>query len=135
MGVDFNDNFNEETCAKLLEYTTGETWKISLASHVVASTAAALFGIMLFCLLYIFIRYLLIQSGCKRTLMMVFYIVSFMDLGTRTTLMIFLNFRPFFATTSLIISVVSMQCAILVGTVHAWILAQLNIDLRTLKCQ
>ena len=67
-------------------------------------------------------------------MMMVFYTLAFSDLITRMAIMISLNWRPFFSKEIVILSVISMFCALLVGSSHAWILSQLNVDLRTLKC-
>ena len=105
-----------------------------MKSQIIVSVCASLFGILIALLLYVFVKYLVIRAECKRYMMMIFYALAFADLLTRMVIMISLNWRPFFAEEIVIISVISMFCALLVGSSHAWILSQLNVDLRTLKC-
>ena len=67
--------------------------------------------------------------------MMIFYVLTIIDLVGRLAIMISLNYRSFFAMENLVISVVCLELALMVGTSNAFILTSLTIDLRTLKCQ
>ena len=82
-----------------------------------------LFGVSLALLVYVFVKYLVIKAECKRFMMMVFYIVAFVDLSTRMAIMITLNWNPFIAKEIILLSVISQFFSLLVGTVHAWILS------------
>ena len=66
--------------------------------------------------------------------MMIFYLLTLGNLGSRMAIMVELNYEPFFEDTNLILSVVSLMFALMVGTAHAFILSTLIIDLKTLKC-
>ena len=85
--------------------------------------------------IFIFVKYLVIKSACQRWPMMIFYVLTLVDLGARMTIMVELNYKTFFAETNLILSVVSLMFALMVGTLHVYILSTLIIDLKTLKCQ
>ena len=67
--------------------------------------------------------------------MMIFYIITLIDLVGRFSIMVSLIFRPFFAMEILVISVVCLELTLFVGASNAWILTSLTIDLKTLKCQ
>lgn len=66
--------------------------------------------------------------------MVIFYLITIANLVVRLAVMVTLNFKTFFATTNLILSVASLMCALLTGTSHTKILMTLVIDLKTLKC-
>ena len=65
---------------------------------------------------------------------MIFYLITFANLGLRMAIMITLNWRPYFASENLVLSVISLWMALLVGTTHMQILKSLIIDLQTLSC-
>ena len=109
-------------------------WKVTFASRIITNTSATLFGVVILFEIYIFVKYLIVRAGCSRPAIMVFYVLTFADLFTRMAIMISLNWRPFFATENLILSICSLLFALLVGTSHAWILASLTIDLKVLNC-
>lgn len=67
--------------------------------------------------------------------MMIFYILTLLDMVGREIIMISLNYKPFFAMEILVTSVVCLQFSLFVGTANAWVLTRLTIDLKTLKCQ
>ena len=67
--------------------------------------------------------------------MMIFYLLTLVDLTCRMAIMISLNFRAFFATENLVLSVICLELALMVGTSNAFILTSLTIDLKTLKCK
>ena len=83
---------------------------------------------------YNFVKYLMIRDHCTRVAMMVFYMVTFVCLTLRMVIMISLNWRAYFATENLLLSVVSLWAALIVGLVHMWNLKSLIIDLQTLSC-
>ena len=120
----------------LLERKTGESsWQITPQSHIVVTMSACLFALLISLIIYVFVKYLIVRGNCKRGMIMVFYVLTFADLFTRMAIMISLNWRPFFATENLILSICSLLFALLVGTSHAWILACLTIDLKVLNCK
>ena len=124
----------EESCNKILAQD-GSQWHIELKSKIVVSTQATFFGILIIFGFFIFVKYLVIRSECQRLPMMIFYLLTIANLGSRMAIMVDLNFNPFFTDTNLILSVVSLMFALMVGTSHAFILSTLIIDLKTLKCE
>ena len=80
------------------------------------STAAALFLALILAGLYIFVKYLVVRAQCKRVSMMIFYLLAITGLSTRMAIMISLNYRAFFATENLVLSVISLMFALMVGT-------------------
>ena len=123
----------EESCDKILK-EDGSYWHIELKSKIVVSTQATFFGILIMFGVFIFVKYLVIRSECQRLPMMIFYLLTIGNLGSRMAIMVDLNFNPFFTDSNLILSVVSLMFALMVGTSHAFILSTLIIDLKTLKC-
>ena len=123
----------EESCDKILK-EDGSYWHIELKSKIVVSTQATFFGILIMFGVFIFVKYLVIRSECQRLPMMIFYLLTIGNLGSRMAIMVDLNFNPFFTDSNLILSVVSLMFALMVGTTHAFILSTLIIDLKTLKC-
>lgn len=123
----------EESCDKILK-EDGSYWHIELKSKIVVSTQATFFGILIMFGVFIFVKYLVIRSECQRLPMMIFYLLTIGNLGSRMAIMVDLNFNPFFTDANLILSVVSLMFALMVGTSHAFILSTLIIDLKTLKC-
>ena len=65
---------------------------------------------------------------------MLFYILTILDLGTRMSGIIVLYSKPFFATDSLALSVISLMLSLFVGTMHTHILMRLIVDLKTMNC-
>ena len=110
-------------------------FKIDLKTKVTVSTMASLLGILILFGAFILVKYLFIRSGCQRVPMMIFYVLTIFNLGSRMAIMIDLNYSPFITFYNLILSVISLMFALLVGLCHAFILSQLIIDLKMLKCQ
>ena len=82
--------------------------------------------------IYIFVKYLIIRANVRRKSMIVFYVVTVVDLGTRMTIMIMMNYMTFFSIRTLTLSVVALMFGLLVGTSHTNILNKLTIDLKTI---
>ena len=78
-----NKDKEQTECQKRIFNTPIESKTIELN---VAATCA--FGIELALAIYIFVRYLIIQSKCTQRSMMVFYILSMADISTRMAFMI-----------------------------------------------
>ena len=110
-------------------------WGIFYDTKIMVSVAASLFGLEILFAIFIFGKYLVIRSQCQRVTMMIFYILTILDLVSRMAIMVSLNFKAFFATELLVLSVISLFFALMVGVAHAWILATLIIDLKTLQCK
>ena len=98
------------------------------------SSTAALFTLITGFGIYIFVKYLIFRSECKRIAMMFFYGITIADLALRCAVMISLNYRSFFAEETLILSVISLFAALLVGSANAYILCSLITDLKLLMC-
>ena len=96
---------------------------------------ASLIGILILFGAFILIKYIFIRSGCQRVPMMIFYLLTICNLGSRMAIMIDLNYNPFITLYNLILSVISLMFALMVGLCHAFILTQLIIDLKMLKCE
>ena len=89
---------------------------------------------MIVLIFYVFVKYVGIRSASGRLTMIIFYSLAFVGLSSRMAIMISLNWRPFFAEEIVILSIISQFFSLLIGSAHAWILSQLNIDLKTLQC-
>lgn len=85
----------DETCDEILTHAD-DYWHIELKTKVVVSTQAAFFGVLIIFGTFIFVKYLVIRSECQRLPMMIFYILTLGNLGSRMAIMIDLNFNPFF---------------------------------------
>ena len=96
---------------------------------------AGLIGVLIVFGAYILVKYLFIRSGCQRVPMMIYYVLTICNLGARMAIMIDLNYNPFITLYNLILSVISLMFALMVGLCHAFILSNLIIDLKTLKCE
>ena len=114
----------------------GESYefKIDLKTKVTVSTMAGFIGILIIFGGFILVKYIFIRSGCQRVPMMIFYLLTICNLGSRMAIMIDLNYNPFITLYNLILSVISLMFALMVGLCHAFILTQLIIDLKMLKC-
>ena len=110
-------------------------FKIDLKTKITVSTMAGLIGILILFGAFILVKYLFIRSGCQRVPMMIFYLLTICNLGSRMAIMIDLNYNPFITLYNLILSVISLMFALMVGLCHAFILTQLIIDLKMLKCE
>ena len=106
-----------------------------MKTKVTVSTMASLIGILILFGAFILIKYIFIRSGCQRVPMMIFYLLTICNLGSRMAIMIDLNYNPFITLYNLILSVISLMFALMVGLCHAFILTQLIIDLKMLKCE
>lgn len=127
----FHANDFQKTCGDFLE---AKEFEIKLPSKFLVSLTAGLFSILLLSDLFIFVKYLAIRSKFQRVSMIVFYLLTLLDLTGRTAIMISLNFKPFFAMENLVLSVICLELALFVGASNAYILTSLTIDLKTLKC-
>ena len=95
-----------------------EIWHIRTASRVLVSSSAAVFLAVILFGLYIFCKYLVIRSQCKRMAMIVFYLITLGDLSLRLVIMISLNWRTYFASENLVLSLFSLWASLMVGTCH-----------------
>ena len=95
---------------------------------------AGLIGILIIFGVFILVKYLFIRSECQRVPMMIYYLLTICNLGARMAIMIDLNYNSFITMNNLILSVMSLMFALMVGLCHAFILSNLIIDLKTLKC-
>ena len=134
MGFSGGDSADAYSCADIHGHSDGQ-WNIKLNSQVLVSTSATFFGLLIIFGVFIFVKYLVIRSACQRLPMMIFYLLTLVDLGSRMAIMVELNYAEFFDEWILILSVISLMFALMVGTSHAYILSTLTIDLKTLKCQ
>jgi len=115
-------------------YGTDVIWHPVWETRVLVSAISFIFLLVTLFGIFILIKYLIIRSQCKRVHMVIFYLITIANLIVRLAIMVTLNFRTFFATTNLILSVASLMFALLTGTSHTKILMTLVIDLKTLKC-
>ena len=99
---------------------------------MLVDTSAAIFGMLILFVIYIFVKYLIIRANVRRKSMIVFYVVTVVDLGTRMTIMVMMNYMTFFSIRTLTLSVVALMFGLLVGTSHTNILNKLTIDLKTI---
>lgn len=134
----FDDVFKNTTCSVYIYGNNTESesivWHPQLPSRILVNIFAVIF-LALFCFgAYIFVKYLVIRSQAKRVSMIIFYVLTLMNLGLRMTIIIVLNFKTFFATETLVLSTISLMFTIWVGTSHAQILCSLTIDLKTCRC-
>ena len=104
-------------------------------TQILVSIAAALFLALILFGSFIYVKFLILETKCKRASMIVFYSLTLVDLAVRMAIMVSLNFKPIFATEPLTLSVVALMLATCVGTSHSFILTTLIIDLKTLQCR
>ena len=115
-----------------MEDWEAKNWEPSTVTKVLVDTSAAIFGMLILFGIYIFVKYLIIRANVRRKSMIVFYVVTVVDLGTRMTIMIMMNYMTFFSIRTLTLSVVALMFGLLVGTSHTNILNKLTIDLKTI---
>ena len=96
------------------------------------NSSASIFGLLQVFGIYIFVKYLVVRANVRRKSMMVFYVVTVIDLATRMAIMIMMNYMTFFSIKALTLSVIALMFGLLTGTAHTHILNKLTIDLKTI---
>ena len=130
----WGDNFEAKTCQEVLALKDSQVqdWEPSTLTKWLVNTSASIFGLLQIFGIYIFVKYLVVRANVRRKSMMVFYIVTVIDLAIRMAIMIMMNYMTFFSIKALTLSVIALMFSLLTGTAHTHILNKLTIDLKTI---
>ena len=114
----FDDRFITRSCQEIVGTASYEDWKPNTWTKVTVSTFAFCFLSVILFGIFILVKYLLVRADVKRKSMIMFYVLTILDLTVRLSILVMMNFLTFFATSSLYLSVIAFMLALFVGSAH-----------------
>ena len=109
-------------------------WDLDLGFRIFLNSVASVYFCSICFMTFIFCKYVLMRSKCKRHSMISFYLLMLGELAGRLAILLSLNFMSYYTPLPMILSAVTKCTNVLVGALHCRNLIVLISDLKTISC-